>query len=63
MPTQHRAFNFGQFVNGKADQPLPDSIAPYESQINDFCKCGRRAHDHFHFCQPHNTNNNCAPPS
>ncbi|KAK4203917.1 hypothetical protein QBC40DRAFT_274140 [Triangularia verruculosa] len=30
------AFNFGEFIHGKADQPIPATIAPYESQINDF---------------------------
>ncbi|KAF3771266.1 hypothetical protein M406DRAFT_34218 [Cryphonectria parasitica EP155] len=34
------AFNFGQFVNGKAQQPLPESFVPYESQVEvfyDYC--------------------------
>ncbi|KAL2277246.1 hypothetical protein FJTKL_00107 [Diaporthe vaccinii] len=30
------AFNFGTFENGKAQQPIPDSVAPYESQYSDF---------------------------
>lgn len=34
------AFNFGTFENGKAQQPIPDSVAPYESQYSDFCTSG-----------------------
>ncbi|KAK3327725.1 hypothetical protein B0T19DRAFT_422612 [Cercophora scortea] len=30
------AFNFGEFINGKAQQPLPASIASHESQISAF---------------------------
>ncbi|KAH8908710.1 2OG-Fe(II) oxygenase superfamily protein [Coniochaeta sp. PMI_546] len=30
------AFNFGQFVDGKPDQPIPSNIVPYEAQINAF---------------------------
>ncbi|KAJ6119684.1 hypothetical protein N7523_003964 [Penicillium sp. IBT 18751x] len=30
------AMNFGDFVNGKAQQPLPASLAPHESEIHDF---------------------------
>ncbi|KAK4670090.1 uncharacterized protein QC763_208660 [Podospora pseudopauciseta] len=33
---ESRAFNFGEFINGKADQPMPPTIAAHESQINDF---------------------------
>lgn len=32
----YRAFNFGEFVNGKAQQPLPPTIVANESQISDF---------------------------
>lgn len=28
--------NFGDFVNGKAQQPLPASLGPHESEIHDF---------------------------
>lgn len=31
-----RAFNFGEFLNHKAQQPLPPSIASHESQISAF---------------------------
>lgn len=31
-----RAFNFGQFVDGKPQQPIPSSIVPYEAQIEAF---------------------------
>lgn len=30
------AFNFGTFENGKAQQPIPDSVAQYERQYSDF---------------------------
>lgn len=30
------AFNFGEFVDGKAQQPLPLTIVPYETQIGAF---------------------------
>ncbi|PSR80764.1 hypothetical protein BD289DRAFT_455147 [Coniella lustricola] len=30
------AFNFGEFVDGKAQQPLPESFKPYESQAAAF---------------------------
>lgn len=30
------AFNFGPFEHGKAQQPLPASVAPYEGQYSDF---------------------------
>ncbi|KAK4188222.1 hypothetical protein QBC35DRAFT_451514 [Podospora australis] len=30
------AFNFGEFVDGKADQPIPPTIAEEEDQINEF---------------------------
>ncbi|KAK6594885.1 2OG-Fe oxygenase family protein [Botrytis cinerea] len=30
------AFNLGDFVDGKADQPLPPSLSPHESELNDF---------------------------
>ncbi|KAL1862550.1 hypothetical protein Daus18300_008509 [Diaporthe australafricana] len=30
------AFNFGTFENGKAQQPIPESVASYESQYSDF---------------------------
>jgi hypothetical protein len=33
---QCRAFNFGEFVNGKAQQPLPPTIAGDEPQIQAF---------------------------
>ncbi|KAH8425316.1 putative oxidoreductase, 2OG-Fe(II) oxygenase family [Aspergillus melleus] len=29
-------FNFGEFKNGKAQQPLPPSLAPHESEIDHF---------------------------
>lgn len=32
-----RAFNFGDFVDGKAQQPIPESLTPYESQFGTFC--------------------------
>lgn len=28
--------NFGEFANGKAQQPLPPSLAPQEAELNDF---------------------------
>ncbi|KAK3373794.1 hypothetical protein B0T24DRAFT_275487 [Lasiosphaeria ovina] len=31
-----RAFNFGEFVDGKAQQPIPDTIAQYEGQVGAF---------------------------
>ncbi|KAI4233948.1 MAG: hypothetical protein LQ349_004095 [Xanthoria aureola] len=31
-----RVFNFGEFVNGKAQQPMPPSLAQQEAEINDF---------------------------
>lgn len=34
--TPPRAFNFGEFLNHKAQQPLPPSIASHESQISAF---------------------------
>ncbi|KAF7909403.1 uncharacterized protein EAF01_003121 [Botrytis porri] len=30
------AFNLGDFVNGKAEQPLPPSLSPHESELNEF---------------------------
>ncbi|KAJ0114908.1 hypothetical protein J7T55_004650 [Diaporthe amygdali] len=30
------AFNFGAFEDGKAQQPIPESVASYESQYSDF---------------------------
>ncbi|KFH47614.1 hypothetical protein ACRE_015090 [Hapsidospora chrysogenum ATCC 11550] len=30
------AFNFGEFIDGKAQQPLPSPIAPYEPRFNAF---------------------------
>lgn len=30
------AFNFGEFVDGKAQQPIPDTIAQYEGQVGAF---------------------------
>ncbi|KAK0720398.1 hypothetical protein B0H67DRAFT_186436 [Lasiosphaeris hirsuta] len=30
------AFNFGEFINGKAQQPIPETIAEHESQISAF---------------------------
>lgn len=35
-PPPPRAFNFGEFLNHKAQQPLPPSIASHESQISAF---------------------------
>lgn len=32
----HRAMNFGDFKDGKAQQPIPPVLAPHESEINDF---------------------------
>ncbi|KAJ5719421.1 hypothetical protein N7493_007876 [Penicillium malachiteum] len=32
------AMNFGDFKDGKAQQPLPASLAPHESEINDFAQ-------------------------
>lgn len=34
--TKPRAMNFGEFNQGKAQQPLPPSLAPHESQIATF---------------------------
>lgn len=31
-----RAMNFGDFKDGKAQQPLPPSLAPHEEEINGF---------------------------
>ena len=28
--------NFGEFANGKAQQPLPPSLAPHEAELNHF---------------------------
>ena len=28
--------NFGEFQNGKAQQPLPPALAPHEAEINHF---------------------------
>ncbi|KAJ5783034.1 hypothetical protein N7457_004808 [Penicillium paradoxum] len=33
-----RAMNFGDFKDGKAQQPLPPSLSPHEAEINDFAK-------------------------
>lgn len=30
--------NFGDFKNGKAQQPLPTSLTPHESEIADFAQ-------------------------
>lgn len=30
--------NFGDFKDGKAQQPLPPSLAPHEGEINEFAK-------------------------
>jgi hypothetical protein len=32
----NRAFNFGEFINGKAQQPLPSPIAPDELRYSAF---------------------------
>ncbi|KAK9858654.1 Oxoglutarate/iron-dependent dioxygenase [Penicillium brevicompactum] len=32
------AMNFGDFKDGKAQQPLPPSLAPHEGEINEFAK-------------------------
>lgn len=35
-----RAFNFGEFVDGKAQQPVPAALAPHEGEISGiFDKC------------------------
>lgn len=35
-----RALNFGEFSQGKAQQPMPQALAAYEADINDFAdKC------------------------
>ncbi|KAL8768916.1 MAG: hypothetical protein Q9209_004971 [Squamulea sp. 1 TL-2023] len=31
-----RAFNFGEFIDGKAQQPVPPSLAEHEAEISDF---------------------------
>jgi isopenicillin N synthase-like dioxygenase len=31
-----RAFNFGEFASGKAQQPLPKALAPHEDEIGRF---------------------------
>lgn len=31
-----RAMNFGEFVNGKAQQPLPPSLSPHEANLDHF---------------------------
>jgi hypothetical protein len=38
LPLTHhgRAFNFGEFADGKAQQPLPSDLVPDEPQINAF---------------------------
>lgn len=33
-----RAMNFGDFKDGKAQQPLPPSLAPHEAEINGFAE-------------------------
>ncbi|KAF5024886.1 hypothetical protein F66182_3044 [Fusarium sp. NRRL 66182] len=43
--TEIRAFNFGEFADGKAQQPLPSDLAPYEPQISAF------AHSCHNLCQ------------
>ncbi|KAI9718406.1 MAG: hypothetical protein M1812_004127 [Candelaria pacifica] len=38
----HRALNFGEFVNGKAQQPIPESLIAHEKELSDFadqCHC------------------------
>ena len=32
--TQSRAFNFGEFVEGKAQQPVPAALAPHEDEVS-----------------------------
>ncbi len=32
----HRALNFGEFVDGKAQQPLPKSLAAHEKELSCF---------------------------
>lgn len=40
MLTVTRAFNFGEFVDGKAQQPVPAALAPHEGEVSDiFDKC------------------------
>ena len=34
--TRLRAFNFGEFLNGKAQQPLPSSLTSDEARISGF---------------------------
>jgi isopenicillin N synthase-like dioxygenase len=34
----YRAMNFGDFKDGKAQQPLPASLAPHESEIHGFAE-------------------------
>lgn len=34
--TIHRAMNFGEFVNGKAQQSLPPTLAEREAELDQF---------------------------
>lgn len=36
MLTAHRAFNFGEFVDGKPQQPIPKSLTPDVPQLDSF---------------------------
>jgi isopenicillin N synthase-like dioxygenase len=39
IPTHaYRAFNLGEFQDGKAQQPLPPSLAPHEAELYIFEK-------------------------
>ncbi|CAI4213927.1 unnamed protein product [Parascedosporium putredinis] len=35
-PKTQRAFNFGEFQNGKAQQPLPSTLIPHEAELGRF---------------------------
>lgn len=37
-----RAFNIGEFVHGKAQQPLPQAIRAYEAEIDQFADLCRQ---------------------
>lgn len=41
--TNPRAMNFGEFRNGKAQQPLPPSLAPHEAEIDRFASLCNQA--------------------
>ncbi|KMU78851.1 thymine dioxygenase [Coccidioides immitis RMSCC 3703] len=42
---EYRAFNFGEFKNDKAQQPLPSSLVPHEAEISRFMNLCRKTCD------------------